>query len=100
MMSPGLSVVNDEKNSTARGTSMIIWEVLADCITWPFSVVVNAASAISTSSGVISSGPTGMLPSKFLPAVHWVAAPCQSLAVASFSTTNPAIAAIASGALM
>ena len=87
MTSPGRSRVNDEKNSIALGTSTIIWDVRADCMTWPFSVVVRAASETSTSSGVTSSGPIGMVPSKFLPAVHCVAARCQSRAEASLSTT-------------
>ena len=51
------------------------------------------ASDTSTSSGVTSSGPIGIVPSKFLPAVHWVAARCHSRAVPSMQTTNPAIAA-------
>ena len=64
-------------------------------MTWPLSTVVRAASATSASSGVTTSGPMGMLPSKFLPGVHWVPARCQSRAEASFSTVNPAIASIA-----
>ena len=51
MTSPGRSLVNDEKNSIALGTSTIIWEVLADCMTWPFSVVVSAASEMSSLVG-------------------------------------------------
>ena len=51
-----------------------------------------ARSVTSTSSVVTTSGPIGMLPSKFLPAVHWVPARCQSRADASLSTTKPAIA--------
>ena len=47
-----------------------------------------------TSSAVTISGPIGMLPSKFYPAVHCDAARCQSRADASFSTVNPAIASI------
>ena len=47
---------------------------------------------MSTSSGVITSGPMGMEPSKFFPGVHWLPARCQSRADASFSTVNPAIA--------
>ncbi len=92
--------MNEEKNSIALGTSTIICEVFADCMTSPFSVVVSATSEMSSSSVVTRSGPTGMVPSKFLPAVHWVAARCHSRALASLSTTNPATAAIASAALM
>ena len=64
-------------------------------MTWPLSTVVSATSAMSTSSGVTTSGPMGMLPSKFFPGVHWVPARCQSRADASLSTVNPAIASIA-----
>ena len=49
---------------------------------------------------VTTSGPRGMLPSKFLPAVHWLAARCQSRADASLSTTKPAMASSALSALM
>ena len=35
--SPGTSRVNEEKNSTALGTSTSICEVRADCMTWPLS---------------------------------------------------------------
>src|SRR5450756_1203394 len=93
--SPGLSVVKEEKNSTADGTSTSICEVRADCMTWPLSVVVSARSETSTSSAVTTSGPMGIVASKFLPAVHWVAARCQSRSDASLSTVNPAIASIA-----
>ena len=95
MTSPGRRVVNEEKNSTALGTSTSIWLVRACCMTWPLSVVVRATSATSASSGVTTSGPMGMLPSKFFPGVHWVPARCQSRADASLSTVNPAIASIA-----
>ena len=64
-------------------------------MTVPFSVVVSATSVTSASSAVTTSGPIGMLPSKFLPAVHWVPARCHSRADASFSTTKPAIASSA-----
>ena len=55
-----------------------ICEVRADCMTVPLSVELMARSLTSTSSVVTTSGPIGMLPSKFLPAVHWLAARCQS----------------------
>ena len=83
-----------------RGMSKIICEVRADCITSPLSTVVRRASDTSTSSGVTSSGPIGIVPSKFLPAVHWLAARCHSRAVPSMHTANPAIAASASAAGM
>src|SRR5579863_3080384 len=51
MTSPGLRVVNEEKNSTLLGTSTSICEVRADCMTWPLSTVVSARSETSTSSG-------------------------------------------------
>ena len=98
--SPGISRVKEEKNSTALGTSTIICEVRADCMTVPFSVVVSATSVTSASSAVTTSGPIGMLPSKFLPAVHCVPARCHSRAEASFSTTKPAIASSALSAVM
>ena len=100
MTSPGTSRVNEEKNSTALGTSTSISEVRADCMTWPFSVELMARSETSSSSVVTTSGPMGMLPSKFLPAVHWLAARCQSRADASFRTTKPAIASRALSAVM
>jgi hypothetical protein len=87
MTSPGTSRVNDEKNSTALGTSTSICEVRAACMTCPLSLELMARSVTSSSSGVTTSGPMGMLPSKFLPAVHWLPARCQSRADASFSTT-------------
>jgi hypothetical protein len=90
--SPGARRVNDEKNSIAAGTLTSIWEVRADCITVPLSVELMARSLTSTSSVVTTSGPIGMLPAKFLPAVHWVAARCQSRQEASLTTTKPAIA--------
>ena len=93
--SPGTSVVNEEKYSTALGTSTISCAVRADCMISPFSLVVRATSDTSTSSVVTTSGPIGMLPSKFLPGVHWVPARCQSRAEASFSTTKPATASSA-----
>ena len=98
--SPGARRVNEEKNSTALGTSTSICEVRADCMTWPLSVELMARSVTSTSSGVTTSGPIGMLPSKFLPAVHWVAARCQSRADASLTTTKPAMASRALSAVM
>ena len=82
-------------DSTALGTSTSIWLVRACCMTWPLSTVLRATSVTSASSGVTTSGPMGMLPSKFFPGVHWVPARCQSRADASFSTVNPAIASIA-----
>src|SRR5215470_16507904 len=100
MTSPGARRVNEEKNSTALGTSTSICEVRADCMTWPLSVELMARSLTSTSSVVTTSGPIGMLPSKFLPAVHWVAARCQSRADASLTTTKPAIASRALSAVM
>ena len=72
--SPGASRVNEEKNSTALGTSTSICEVRAACMTCPFSREVMARSDMSSSSAVTTSGPMGMLPSEFLPAVHWLAA--------------------------
>jgi len=85
--SPSRSVVKVERNSIVRGTSKIIWPVLADCMTSPFSVVVSRRSDTSISSAVMTSGPIGMVPSKFLPGVHWVAARCHSRAVPSITTT-------------
>ena len=83
-----------------RGMSKIICDVRADCITSPFSRVVSSTSDASTSSVVTSSGPIGIVPSKFFPGVHWLAARCHSRAVASFKTTKPATAASASSAEM
>ena len=82
------------------GMSISIWEVRACCMTSPFSLVVSVVSRMFTSSGVTISGPIGIEPSKFLPGIHWLAARCQSRAEASFSTVNPAIAAMASSAGM
>src|SRR6516164_4489687 len=90
----------EEKNSTAAGTLTSICEVRADCITVPLSVELMARSLASTSSVVTTSGPIGMLPTKFLPAVHWVAARCQSRQEASLTTTKPAIASRAFSARM
>ena len=56
-------------------------------MTLPFSVVVRATSETSASSVVTTSGPIGIVPSKFLPPVHCVAARCQSRAEASLTTT-------------
>jgi len=98
--SPGSSVVNDERCSIVRGTSKIICEVRADCITSPLRRVVSSTSETSTSSTVTSSGPIGIVASKFLPAVHWLAARCHSRALPSLTTTHPAIAASASAARM
>ena len=69
-------------------------------MTVPLRVELMARSLTSTSSVVTTSGPIGMLPTKFLPAVHWVAARCQSRHDASLSTTKPAMASSASSARM
>ena len=50
-----------------------------------------------TSSGVTRNGPTGVVESQFLPCSHSRVRNCQSRQVMSFSTVNPAIAAIAVG---
>src|SRR5215468_2019338 len=93
--SPGARRVKEEKNSIAAGTLTSICEVRADCITLPLRVELMARSLTSTSSVVTTSGPIGMLPVKFFPAVHWLAARCQSRQEASLRTTKPAMASSA-----
>ena len=80
-------MVNDERYSIVRGMSKIICAVLADCMTSPLSVVVSWIADASSSSVVTTSGPIGMVPSKFLPGVHCEAARCHSRAEPSLRIT-------------
>ena len=85
--------MNEEKNSIALGTSTIICEVRADCMTWPLSTVVSASVADVGLVGGDDLGPDRHAALEVL-ARRSTAVParCQSRAEASLRTTNPAIA--------
>ena len=74
-MSPGSSVITDERYSSSAGTSNTNWFVLESCKVRPFnSNRMRRLFGSGISSLETSSGPIGPNVSKVLPIVHCVVA--------------------------
>src|SRR6202008_3706759 len=72
MMSPGSSVMNSERYSMVLAVEKIMSDVLESCMVSPLTRVVmrRPAAPGGSSSAVTIHGPSGPVPSKFLPGVH------------------------------
>ncbi len=73
-MSPGSSVANSDTMAIVLATGKIMSLVLESCMISPSSRdwIRRPDAPGGKSSGVTTIGPTGPVPSKFLPSVHWL----------------------------
>ena len=73
MTSPGASVMNSDNRAMIRAVGKIMSLVFESCITLPLTRVMmrSPAAPAGSASAVTTHGPSGPVPSKFLPGVHW-----------------------------
>ena len=97
MTSPGSRVMIVLRSATISAGPNTSWSVLDDCLVTPSTVQLTSRPRPSPiSSTVTSAGPTGVDPSKVLPARNCVVRVCQSRIDTSLSTVKPAMAPSAS----
>ena len=72
--SPGSRVRHSDSSEIVRATPNTMSEVVALCMTWPFSrdSMCRPVHPGGSSSAVTRQGPKPPVPSKFLPMVHCV----------------------------